>query len=125
MDEFIESLSPSNGSPLTMCTWCSDIQPDKNGKDDRASSLAVRDLDMLAEENGSEHHTSLYAAVQSGIAVLRRGFAFRLKLTLNREYDPEKDVICLIFTLKGEYKDTLIVDDLFGERSIQICRSCC
>ncbi|UYV85172.1 F13A1 [Cordylochernes scorpioides] len=91
-----------------------DIQPDKNGKDDRASSLAVRDLDMLAEENGSEHHTSLYAAVQSGIAVLRRGFAFRLKLTLNREYDPEKDVICLIFTLKGEYKDTLIVDDLFG-----------
>ncbi|XP_042909148.1 annulin [Parasteatoda tepidariorum] len=64
--------------------------------------LVVQGIDYHIDENVTAHFTGDYDIVQSDTPnlVIRRGFPFKLGIKLNRSYDKEKDVVCIVFTAK-------------------------
>lgn len=76
-----------------------DISPETASED---APLVVKSVDLCMDENVTNHHTGDYDAVQSEnpSLVVRRGSPIKFKIDFNRSYDKEKDVVCLVFTVK-------------------------
>ncbi|XP_054723069.1 annulin-like [Uloborus diversus] len=71
-------------------------------EEDSQVPLIVELVELNISENSAVHHTDSFHLVrkQNPSLVIRRGSPFKVNLTLNREFDSEKDVLCLVFTLK-------------------------
>lgn len=67
------------------------------------SPLIVELVDLRISANTKFHYTDCFYLTrqQNPRLVVRRGAAVKLNLTLNRKFDADKDVLCLVFTLKG------------------------
>lgn len=73
---------------------------------DEAGKAALRltSVDILAAENGKDHHTYDYEMMERPAGaelVVRRGQPFHLGLKLNRNFNPSTDAVSLIFTVVG------------------------
>ena len=64
-------------------------------KDDEGpDKIWVRTIDWMIKENKTEHRTDQY---DNKRLILRRGKEFKLKLKLDKEFDPEKHSIVFTF----------------------------
>ncbi|XP_039442709.1 annulin-like isoform X2 [Culex pipiens pallens] len=75
--------------------------------------LTIKSVDLCIEENGKSHHTKRYELMtrdgQYGAPaalVVRRGQAFRLRLTCDRPFDRSRDAMSLIFTVDQDERPT-------------------
>lgn len=66
------------------------------------SPLIVELADLCIAANTKFHYTDCFLMTrqQNPRLVVRRGTPIKINLTLNRKYEAEKDVLCLVFTLK-------------------------
>ena len=66
--------------------------------------MQLTSVDILATENGQDHHTYDYELMErpeDAQLVVRRGQPFNLQLGFNRDFDPETDAVSLVFTVVG------------------------
>lgn len=99
---------------------------DIDDKDDNVphdpALLAIQSVDLLIKSNSEAHRTHDYHLVEKEKPhlVIRRGQPFYVKLSFNRKYQPEQDVICFVFTDKDAKspnysQETLISVPVFDE----------
>lgn len=72
---------------------------------DESDILIIRKIDPCVMTNGANHHTSKYDLMSRAVdpqLVVRRGMPFRIDISLNRQYNEEKDGISFIFTVEGK-----------------------
>lgn len=87
-------------------------------KDDKAPTdsalLTVQQVDLLIKSNSEAHRTHDYHLVEKekANAVIRRGQPFYVKITFNRTYQPDQDVICFVFTDKDAKSPTYAQETL-------------
>lgn len=64
----------------------------------------MQSVDLCVKENSAAHYTDDYDLVQSDTPALvaRRGFPIALKIKFKRTFDKEKDIVCLVFTVKSK-----------------------
>lgn len=84
-----------------MCTFlCIFLAPEL------CTVLQVNSIDFCIKLNGREHYTDKYDAMHrtpmEANLVVRRGLAFRLIVTFNRQLDPVQDSFSIKFTLKDD-----------------------
>lgn len=93
----IDGVEPSE--PITN----GDRTDSKPKLDDSEVPLIVEIVDLCIPSNTVAHHTNVFHMVQkqNPNLVIRRGSPFKLDLTMNKAYDAEKDILCMVFTLKG------------------------
>lgn len=88
--EDVRNSGTTNGTPSTAVEMCEVHGP-----------LKVEQVDLCIAENTLRHNTSNFNTVRkSPNLVLRRGSPFCLNITLNRSYESEKDVVCIVFLVK-------------------------
>ncbi|KAM7283930.1 hypothetical protein ISCGN_001035 [Ixodes scapularis] len=84
-----------NRSGLTLLT----------NKDGRAESVVqVKSVDLHVSQNAKKHHTDDFdlSKGEHPILIVRRGDPFKVTVELNREYNPDKDALAFVFTVKDE-----------------------
>ncbi|GBM39647.1 Annulin [Araneus ventricosus] len=71
--------------------------------DDSEVPLIVELVHLCIPSNTVDHHTNDFHVVHGDNPrlVLRRGSPFKINVDLNRSFDSSKDILCLVFTLKG------------------------
>ncbi|XP_055935337.1 annulin-like isoform X1 [Argiope bruennichi] len=71
--------------------------------DDNEVPLIVELVHLCIPTNTLDHHTNDFHVVhgENPRLVLRRGSPFKINVDLNRAFDASKDILCLVFTLKG------------------------
>ncbi|KAH6947542.1 hypothetical protein HPB50_019687 [Hyalomma asiaticum] len=72
------------------------------GKGD--SIVQVRGVNLRVAENAEQHRTDEFQLTKGNdpVLVVRRGDPFKLILELSRHYNPDKDTLAFVFTVKGE-----------------------
>ncbi|KAH8020068.1 hypothetical protein HPB51_023951 [Rhipicephalus microplus] len=75
---------------------------DTDGKGD--SILQVRYVDLHVAENAEQHRTDEFQLTKGTdpVLVVRRGDPFRLTIDLSRHFNPDRDTLAFVFTVKGE-----------------------
>lgn len=70
---------------------------------DEPVPLIVELVDLRVAANTKFHYTDCFslACQHNSRLIVRRGSPVKINLTLNRKFESEKDVLCLVFTLKG------------------------
>lgn len=91
------------------------------------SPLIVELVDLRISANTKFHYTDCFYLTrqQTPRLVVRRGAAVKLNLTLNRKFDADKDVLCLVFTLKGMYLLFMksVMSPFFKRNTRPLCQS--
>ncbi|KAK7115370.1 protein-glutamine gamma-glutamyltransferase K-like [Littorina saxatilis] len=92
---------------------------------DNKKVLGVKNVDFLVPENVTQHHTDEFdiTELSKPKLVVRRGQPFNIRITFNREYDPQKDDLRLVFEIgqnplsgKGTHVEFALSDkDVRGE----------
>ena len=69
---------------------------------DEPAPLIVELVDLCLAANTKHHNTDCFylTCQQNPRLVVRRGSPIKINLTLNRRFESEKDVLCVVFTLK-------------------------
>ncbi|XP_040062860.3 annulin [Ixodes scapularis] len=73
--------------------------------DGRAESVVqVKSVDLHVSQNAKKHHTDDFdlSKGEHPILIVRRGDPFKVTVELNREYNPDKDALAFVFTVKDE-----------------------
>ncbi|CAN8024179.1 unnamed protein product [Ixodes persulcatus] len=73
--------------------------------DGRAESVVqVKSVDLHVSQNAKKHHTEDFdlSKGEHPILIVRRGEPFKVTVELNREYNPDKDALAFVFTVKDE-----------------------
>ncbi|XP_035226776.1 annulin-like, partial [Stegodyphus dumicola] len=102
MDKVLSGLRTKRSVPSEWITVVYRRRKRKAKGDEDHVPLIVELAELCISTNTVKHYTSAFHLVKKLCPqlIIRRGFPFKLTLTLNRSYDPEKDVLCLVFTLK-------------------------
>uniref|UniRef100_A0A8D9BVS8 protein-glutamine gamma-glutamyltransferase n=2 Tax=Cacopsylla melanoneura TaxID=428564 RepID=A0A8D9BVS8_9HEMI len=101
------------------------VDEERNEVDGHTEILRIKAVDLCLEENGRDHSTQEYELMRRNKGarlVVRRGQAFRLKLTLSRRYYRDRDAISFVFMVAGVEKPsyghgTLVVTPLLPENA--------
>ena len=72
-----------------------------------ASKLTPVEVDFQKQENRGAHRTDEYEMQQ---LIVRRGQAFDITVTFNRDYNPDNDVIVVQFVTGIQYDGTYILN---------------
>lgn len=71
--------------------------------------ISIKSFDLCVNENGPDHHTKNFYSMKPNPdeetkLIIRRGQAFRIRLTLNRPFSRARDTLNFVFTLKNDEK---------------------
>lgn len=77
-------------------------KPPADGKGD--SIVQVREVNLRVAENAEQHRTENYELTKQAdpVLVVRRGDPFKVILELSRHYNPDRDALSFVFTVRGE-----------------------
>lgn len=77
-------------------------RPPEAGKGD--SIVQVQGVNLRVAENAEQHRTDEFQLTKGSdpVLVVRRGDPFKLILELSRHYNPDKDTVAFVFTVRGE-----------------------
>lgn len=95
------SLQPPQPTPSLQP---SQPEPSLPSEPSTVQCLEIQFVDVCFAENGKNHHTAKFDLMKRKEypqLVIRRGQEFRLKLHVDRQFDPEQDGMALVFLLAG------------------------